>query len=161
MTHCHCGSGIDLDACCLSFISVGGNAPTAEALMRSRYTAHVLGNFDYIEKTCAPEAAAEFNRMDVERCHEDIEWLSLNIQQVTGGGVDDETGQVDFTFCYRYNGQEQVQREIATFCRVDGRWLYKDSDINPKGKPIVVSHIGRNDPCPCGAGKKYKKCCGT
>jgi SEC-C motif-containing protein len=44
---------------------------------------------------------------------------------------------------------------------VDGEWRYDESEVNPKPPPVRVEKIGRNDPCPCGSGKKYKKCCGA
>ena len=49
--------------------------------------------------------------------------------------------------------------ELASFRREEGRWVYVDGDMNPKGPPRQVAKVGRNEPCPCGSGKKYKKCC--
>ncbi|WP_279483989.1 SEC-C metal-binding domain-containing protein, partial [Aureimonas sp. SK2] len=64
-------------------------------------------------------------------------------------------------FRYRLEGRDHVQREIATFRQIDGRWFYDTSEINPKSSPVKVERIGRNDPCSCGSGKKHKKCCGN
>jgi SEC-C motif-containing protein len=55
-----------------------------------------------------------------------------------------------------------VHHEKSRFVRgEDNRWLCADSEMNPKGPQRRVEKIGRNDPCPCGSGKKYKKCCGA
>jgi len=159
MSGCPCNSGLDMDACCLPLIKGSVEASSAEALMRSRYTAYVLGEFDYIERTCDPETAEEFNRMDIERCHSDIKWTGLSVREVKGGKEGDTEGTVDFSFSYQYKGQNNAQREIASFRRAGDRWFYVDSEINPKEKPVTVVHTGRNEPCPCGSGKKYKKCC--
>ena len=86
------------------------------------------------------------------------------------GDHDDSEGQVDFVAYYTKEGVEQTLRESSRFYKVNGRWVYsrKDSTLPPvatlpqvKPKTVVRSEakIGRNDPCPCRSGKKYKKCC--
>lgn len=129
--------------------------------MRSRYAAYIVGNLDHIERTDAPEARAEFDRLDSERFVAEATWLDLKILRVVDGGPEDSTGQVEFTFRYEHRGQVHMQHELAYFCRQDGRWLYQRSAMNPKGEPARVAKPGRNDPCPCGSGRKYKKCCGA
>jgi len=149
MHSCPCGSGLDLARCCAPIIA-GEPAATPEALMRSRYTAFTL----------AEEALASFNRIDIERSLPETTWLGLQVRDVSGGGDGDAVGSVTFSFRYLFKGKEFVQTELARFVRVDGRWLYNDSDINPKSPPVRVVSVGRNEPCLCGSGKKYKKCCG-
>lgn len=159
MTTCPCGSGLDLAGCCGPFIAGTADAPTAEAVMRARYTAFTQGNLDYVERTHAPEIAAEFNRPEAERAAAEVEWDSL---EVTGGAeAGDGTTTVDFTLRFRRHGEDMVQRERAHFRQDGGRWLYVRGDINPKAPPRQVVKVGRNDPCPCGSGKKHKKCCGA
>jgi SEC-C motif-containing protein len=68
---------------------------------------------------------------------------------------------VEFTIRFRREKQDLIQTELASFRRENGEWLYVDGEINPKGPQRMVSKVGRNDPCPCGSGKKAKKCCGT
>ena len=160
MASCPCGSGLALEKCCLPYIN-GDFAPTAESLMRSRYTAFSRGNLDYIEQTLTEHAALSFNRVDMESALPGTQWLGLDIRHTDGGGSNDNTGTVNFAFHYQNQGRNFSQVEIASFQRVDGKWLYDDSVINPKSEPIRVDQIGRNDPCPCGSGKKYKKCCGS
>jgi SEC-C motif domain protein len=160
MSNCMCGSGREFDECCAPLLA-GAAAPTAEALMRSRYSAYTLGQFDHIERTDAPEARADFNRAEVERSAVGTTWLGLKVVRVVAGGVDDQTGQVEFIFRYRQHGKTHAQHELSQFRRENGVWLYESSEMNPKAPPLRVSKINRNDPCRCGSGKKYKKCCGA
>lgn len=160
MTACLCGSGNSLDACCGPLIA-GAPAPTAEALMRSRYTAYATGNIAYVAATHAPEAAADFDEAGSQEMSRKVKWKGLTIEATEAGGPDDDTGTVTFAARFSMQGQESVHREISTFRKVDGRWLYVDGEVNPAVAPRRVEKIGRNDPCPCGSGKKYKKCCGA
>lgn len=159
MSHCPCGSGLDIDTCCGPLIN-GASAKSPEALMRSRYTAFTLGNLDYIEGTCTEEALGTLNRADLERSLPETKWLEMKVRETSGGSVEDVEGTVTFSFRYTYGGREHSQTELGRFVR-QARWLYDGSEINPKGRPVRVASIGRNDPCPCGSGKKYKKCCGA
>lgn len=159
-TPCPCGSGSTLELCCGPILA-GAPAPTAEALMRSRYSAFVLGDLDHVERTHAPEARAGFDRPDMEKTTRAVEWLGLTIAGTSDGGPDDETGTVEFFARFSENGQPNVHHERSTFRREEGRWVYVDGEFNPKGTPHRVMKVGRNDPCPCGSGKKYKKCCGA
>ena len=160
MSECICGSGLGKDTCCARWIA-GTPAPTAEALMRSRYTAYTQGALAYIESTCAPEALAEFDRLDAERFIEKTKWDGLEILRVVDGGPDDETGVVEFRFRCTHDGVPFDQHEISSFVKKDGVWFYVNSEVNPRQAPLRVVHTGRNDPCPCGSNKKYKKCCGA
>ncbi|OAH99066.1 YchJ family protein [Methylomonas methanica] len=157
MTLCPCGSKLEYAECCGPIID-GALAPTAEALMRSRYTAFVQRKLDHIERTHAPEIKDDFNRAEAERMAEECEWRSLEIRNATETG---DTAQVEFTIKFRRDKQDRVQTELASFRRENGEWLYVSGDLNPKVTQRVVSKVGRNDPCPCGSGKKAKKCCGT
>lgn len=160
MSSCSCGSGLASEVCCAPLLA-GQSAATAEALMRSRYAAFVAGDIDYIVRTCSAKALEDFDRAETEPFIRETKWLGLEIHRVTDGGVNDQTGQVDFTFRFRHKGQDYAQREIAEFTRDGSLWLYEESEINPKAPPAQVAHIGRNDPCLCGSGKKHKKCCGS
>jgi len=160
MAQCPCGSGSDFDQCCGPFIG-GVAAPTPEALMRSRYTAFVRCDFDYVEKTHAPEARGEFDRSLAESRNETVQWTGLKVLETTGGGLADDSGTVEFAASYKGDGGPGVHHERSTFRREDGQWLYVDGVIDPKSPPRRTTKVGRNDPCPCGSGKKYKKCCGA
>lgn len=160
MSACVCGSNLEFDACCEPILG-GAEAQTAEALMRSRYAAYVVGNLDHIERSNAAAARESFNRLDAQRVVDETEWLGLTMVRTLDGGPEDETGQVEFIFRYKQQGKKMAQHELAHFVREDGAWRYRDSDMNPKSPPVRVAKSGRNDLCSCGSGKKYKKCCGA
>lgn len=160
MSLCPCGSGRGLEECCGPIVG-GAPAPTAEALMRSRYTAFVLGDMDHIARTHAPEVREDFNAADAKRWSSESKWDGLEIRHIEGGGAGDEAGSVEFVARFRSGGQVHAHHELATFRREDGVWYYVDGQLNPKAAPRHVDKVGRNDPCPCGSGKKYKKCCGA
>ncbi|MCD2177559.1 YchJ family protein [Rhizobium sp. C1] len=155
MIPCPCGSGKLILACCGPILA-GKPAPTAEVLMRSRYTAYATGKLDYIEETCAGPAAKAFDRLEAERSGLGTEWLGLTITGREAGLEGDETGKVSFTFRVRQNGQEVSASEVSLFRKIDRRWFYWDREDKVK-----AGRLGRNDPCPCGSGKKFKACHGA
>jgi SEC-C motif-containing protein len=67
---------------------------------------------------------------------------------------------VEFEATYERNGLRDVHHEQAQFRRVEGQWFYEDGEVAPKTVVRTGPKIGRNDPCPCGSGKKYKHCHG-
>jgi SEC-C motif-containing protein len=67
---------------------------------------------------------------------------------------------VEFEASYERDGLRDIHHERAQFKKVDGQWLYDEGDIVPKTIVRATPKVGRNDPCPCGSGKKYKHCCG-
>lgn len=149
-----CGSGAKFDACCGPILS-GTPAPTAEALMRSRYTAFVRGDVDYITRSYAPKHRASIGN-DLPA----VDWVGLEIIGTTGGGIDDDIGTVDFAARYKTGGAVRIHRENSNFRREDGHWVYIDGEIAPNTPAEKTGKTGRNAPCPCGSGKKFKKCCG-
>lgn len=157
MALCYCGSGLTIDGCCGPILS-GAQASSPEALMRSRYSAYVTGNLDHVERTHAPEIRRDFNRAEAERLASEVEWLGLDVRNAT---EDLDRGTVEFAIRFRRQGQELAQYEVAEFCREDGQWLYAGGRTSANPPPRHVVKIGRNEPCPCGSGKKFKKCCGA
>lgn len=160
VTRCPCGSKALFGGCCGPIIA-GAPAQSAEALMRSRYSAYVVGDFDHIVRSIAPELREQFNLSAVQAMASNLTWLGLEVREVIGGGAEDDKGTVEFSARFTEGGQEKVHHELATFRREDGRWLYAEGRMRPKGKPREVVKIGRNEPCPCGSGKKAKRCCGA
>ena len=135
-------------------------ARTAETLMRSRYTAFVVGDYDYLDRTHAAENRGEPTRPAGAGSETDVEWIGLTICGAAKGGPDDDTGTVEFKARFRQGGATLVHHELSRFRRDDGRWVYVDGTFNPAGKPAPGKKVGRNDPCICGSGKKFKLCCG-
>jgi len=159
MTDCPCGSGKALDACCGPYLSGAAPAPTAEALMRSRYSAFVTKNVDYLEETLLPETRHDFNREHITEWANNSEWTGLEVRTTEAGGEADSEGVVEFIARFRVQGKDYVHHETSTFTRRDGRWFYVDGIMGTR--PRTAPKVGRNEPCPCGSGKKYKKCCGA
>lgn len=165
MQPCACGSGAAFAACCGPLIG-GAPAGTAEALMRSRYTAYVLKDMSHIERTQAAETRLTFDRLAAARTAGTVEWTGLEILATSGGGVADDSGTVEFAAHHRHGGQAHVLREISRFRREQGRWVYVDGQVSVEGETpgtarAGTAKVGRNAPCPCGSGKKFKKCCGA
>lgn len=157
---CPCGAGKEFSACCEPYISGAQAAPTAEALMRSRYTAFVKGRIDYLKLTLTEEQKKAFSARDTEKWARESEWLGLDIKNTEGGGPGDDRGTVEFSAQFKFSGKQQTHYEVAQFHREDGAWRYA-GNIEFKGHTArrTEPKIGRNDSCPCGSGKKYKKCC--
>lgn len=135
-------------------------AATAEELMKTRYAAYALGDIDYIVSSHHPDRAHEVDRANTELWSKQSEWLGLEIVSSEKGGPDDEVGQVEFVARYRLKGATFNHRERAQFQKVGGRWYFVDGK-EIAGPPIRREKLpGRNEPCTCGSGKKFKKCCG-
>ena len=158
---CPCGSGGSLDGCCGPFISGARKPETAEALMRSRYSAYAAGNVDYIVQTHDPKKRLKQLREQVEKWASQAEFTELKIVATEAGGPGDRSGVVEFEATYVEDGQSRTLHERSSFRRAGDQWYYVEGGA-PKAKTVVRSQpkVGRNAPCPCGSGKKYKRCCG-
>jgi len=165
---CPCGSGATAADCCARYFIPDGAevgqaaAPTAEALMRSRYSAYALGAIDHIMATHHPKAQADVDLKSTEKWSREANWVGLEIVSTEAGGEADETGEVEFIARYELAGSPLTHHERAQFRRHDGRWYYWDGAM-VRPRPVVRDQpkVGRNDPCPCGSGQKYKKCHGA
>ncbi|CAA7622664.1 YchJ family protein [Magnetospirillum sp. UT-4] len=158
MTTCPCGSGRDFDACCGPLLA-GAPAPAPEALMRARYVAFLQADMAYLTRTLAPEKQAEFDAVEVEMSAKDASGLGFELRKVESG--EDGTASVEYVARFKVRGEPYLHHELASFRHENGDWLYVDGEVNPRQAPRQVEKVGRNDPCPCGSGKKYKKCCGA
>ena len=157
MHGCPCGSGIPLDGCCGRFLDGGACPETAEELMRSRYTGYATGAVDYLLAT-----QVEQDRAGVERWAREARFLGLEVLGTWDGGPGDERGVVEFAATWESGGARQVHRERSSFERRQGRWIYASGEAL-RGPSVRHEgpRPGRNDPCPCGSGRKFKKCCGA
>jgi SEC-C motif-containing protein len=123
---CPCGSRRSYAECCEPF-HLGHAAPTAEALMRSRYSAFARGLTPYLLSTWHPATRPGRLRLDAG-----MTWRALQIVDTVDGGPADQTGVVEFRAIARSaDGERHVQHERSTFTRVDGRWLYVDGGTGP------------------------------
>jgi SEC-C motif-containing protein len=144
---CPCGSGLSLAGCCGPLLG-GAAAATAEALMRSRYTAYVLGDERYLlaswHRSTRPAAVPMEGRPA---------WCGLELRATVAGRAGDAEGRVEFVARYTEGGRPGVLHETSRFIREGGHWYYLDGRLHAEERP------GRNAPCPCGSGRKFKRCC--
>ncbi len=154
---CPCGSGRTYDLCCGPIITDLKNASGPEALMRSRYTAFCQGEMDHLRASMVEEHRGEFHVQDVLRWNRDTQWLGLEILDASSEG---QSGEVRFKVTFRHRGANQTLTERSRFVQRDGRWYYLDGEHETATQRNESAKVGRNDPCPCGSGKKFKKCCG-
>ncbi len=156
---CPCGSGAAERTCCAPILA-GAVAPTALALMRSRYTAYVRGAIDHVLATHDAATRGTVDVAAVTRWSQDTTWLGLEIVATERGADGDQAGVVEFIARGVTAGAPFAHRERSRFRRSDGRWAYVDGDA--RAAPVVATATpGRNEACPCGSGKKYKRCHGA
>lgn len=159
MVLCPCGSSRPYSDCCEPLITGKRTAETAEQMMRSRYSAYSRVEIDYIYETTHPDHRADYDPDGTRKWAEESEWEGLEIVSTKDGGSKDERGEVEFVARFCEQGVLKSHHEIADFRKLDGKWYFTDGRSAPQ-KPLVSSKIGRNEPCPCGSGAKFKKCCG-
>jgi SEC-C motif domain protein len=143
--NCTCGLDKEYEKCCGAIINGHKDALTPQELMRSRYTAYVKGDGRYLVLS-----AVKANRYDedvelIEEFSNSVQWLKLDVLS----SVNDT---VEFKAYYRDKNGIQVLHEKSNFKKEDDMWRYVDGIL-------YNSKIERNESCPCGSGKKYKKCC--
>ncbi|NNL57592.1 MAG: YchJ family protein [Pseudomonadales bacterium] len=156
MDHCHCGAAAPFADCCEPIILGKQQANTAEQLMRARYSAYVIANIDFLHDSLHPGGRESFDFDATKAWAETSQWQGLQILDSKAGQANDKVGSVEFSARYTdADGQVHQHSERSQFKKVDGNWYFCD------GQSINIDKVGRNDPCPCGSGKKYKKCCGA
>jgi SEC-C motif-containing protein len=153
---CPCGRGPTFAECCEPILQEKRPAATAEELMRSRFTAHVARDFAHLHRTYL-ETSREPYVPDPEVTPRDWTRLVIHAHDV---GPKPDMAYVDFTATYREGDAEHALHEKAEFQRIEGIWFYTRA-VREGPAPIKSAHakVGRNDPCPCGSGKKFKQCC--
>ena len=159
---CPCHSGIALDHCCGLYLkeykstNVGQikGAPSAEKLMRSRYTAYALQDYEYVVNTYTKAKAQHLSTDSIREDSQFTQWISLYIIRSTPSTL---TSEVEFIAFYKVKSEFYCLHENSQFVKEDGLWKYSTGDILAKtGK--IKPH--RNNKCICGSGKKFKRCCG-
>jgi SEC-C motif-containing protein len=159
---CPCESTLPFSECCGPLLAGEQTAATAEALMRSRYTAYTRAALSYLLETWHSSSRPE--AIDVDAIPH---WCGLKIIATEQGQSDDNQGKVEFAATALANDRLVVLRERSRFVREAGRWWYLDGEFLREEQPATAAvpaattKVGRNDPCPCGSGRKFKKCCGA
>lgn len=133
--------------------------------MRSRYTAFTECALDYLQLTHA--TTKPFDREETERFSRGVQWQGLEILSRKLGGIEDQDGEVEFVARYRRAGKDEAMYERSHFKRLDGLWRYvegKVKQLDSGSVPVkprqAAEKVGRNAPCPCCSGLKFKRCCG-
>lgn len=116
---CPCGTGRQYAICCGPLHDGRQTAATAEALMRSRYSAFAVADAEYLLRTWHSTTRPRALTLEPER-----RWTRLDVLAVTGGGLFDTDGAVEFRALYRRRGTAGSLREHSHFVREDGHWFY-------------------------------------
>ena len=123
MSACYCGLDKQYAACCGRLHSEAENAATAEALMRSRYSAYVLKLADYLLATWHPDTRP----VELDLSADDTKWLGLEVKKQAQ--QDGSHANVEFVARYRIAGKGHRLHELSRFVREDGRWYYVDGEL--------------------------------
>ncbi|MFO6422270.1 YchJ family protein [Motilimonas sp. KMU-193] len=156
MSHCHCGNPLPYQECCQPYHLGLKQAPTCEALMRSRFSAYIEQQGDYLFNTWHPDTRHKLTPAALAQSGKETDWRSLNVLASEGGPAD-QAGVVEFVAWFMVDGELQYHHEKSNFSRINGAWVYVDGIFNPKNQSVIP---GRNEPCPCMSKKKFKACCG-
>lgn len=124
---CPCGGGLLYKACCGRYIAGTQKPDTAEELMRSRFTAYVLGQAEYIQATTHPDARSATLLSDIEETIQTIQWRNLRILSTHLGSPRDKIGKVEFQADYTVKDKTQTHHERSRFRRFQGTWHYLDA----------------------------------
>lgn len=147
---CFCCSDRPFNLCCEPVLQDHAKATQPEVLMRSRYTAYVLKNETYLLATWAPLTRPKALALEESK----TKWLGLEVVSSSAVSPDSDTGEVDFRARFIERDMECTMQEKSRFIRHSGLWYYLDGDCE-----ITREKIARNGDCPCGSGKKFKRCC--
>jgi len=143
---CYCGSQQSFDLCCNKFINNHVPPQSAEQLMRSRYSAYILKNENYLlnswHTTTRPDS--------LELTHDSTQWMGLKIIRAS-----DDTVEFVAYFTQDTLNREKIYAlsEISHFSK-ENNWQYLE------GEKVKTVQMTKNMPCPCKSGKKFKRCCG-
>lgn len=146
---CPCHSGKSFENCCNPILKDHSFADTPEKLMRSRYTAFVVQNRDHLLRTWA-----EPHRPNTIEIDDSTVWINLEITEADPPLMDQNIGHVSYIASFLKDGVLHIMKERSNFILMNGLWFYKDGDPT-----VVKSKVAMKAKCPCGSGKKYKRCC--
>ncbi len=158
---CPCKSNKKFMECCGKFLEKKETPKTAEELMRSRYSAYTMGHIDYLFDTHHESTKEELNRDEMTAWSKEASWHGLEIVKTDAGGEKDNQGLVEFICQYQIGEKMERHHEVSSFVKENGKWFFHEGRFVHETIRRESPKIGRNDPCSCGSGKKYKKCCGV
>lgn len=161
---CPCGSDLAYDDCCGPYLDGTKHAQDVASLVRSRYTAFCQRKFDYLLESTHPDFREDLSIENIAKGTEGVTWLRLDLGEssVSKKENGEEFEQISFAAYYEQDNVARQLSETSFFKREQDRLYYVDSVARkPTSYTRPSPKCGRNDPCPCGSGKKYKKCCGA
>lgn len=126
--NCPCSSGKSYELCCQRYHQQQ-QASTAAELMRSRYSAYVLGEVEYLVRTTHPSQRTPSLQAGYQATHDSIRWLGLELLSTFQGTETDKTGKVEFKASYTQDGRHLVHHETSRFKRHGGHWHYLDGEV--------------------------------
>ncbi|KGQ44918.1 preprotein translocase subunit SecA [Gallibacterium anatis] len=147
---CPCQSGLEYQDCCQPLHQYQKIASTAEQLMRSRYSAFVLAEIDYIVKTTVPLQQTLLNSKALYQWARNTEWDGLEIVKVVPE-MDNNHALVEFNAFFLHENKRMTHHELSAFVRIAQQWYFLD--------PTVATKWGLKEPCFCHSGRKFKQCC--
>ncbi|BCE02545.1 YchJ family protein [Marinicellulosiphila megalodicopiae] len=144
---CPCCSQRLFKDCCEPFLNQSLFTETTEQLMRSRYSAYVTANINYLLATTSEQTRNESDKQAMQEWADQARWLKLEV-------LNSNENQIEFKAYYFIGNKVEAIHETSEFIKEGDKWMYLDGDAH-----MHSYDIGRNEPCPCGSGKKFKKCC--
>lgn len=126
---CPCGSQKPYEACCEPY-HLHRDAPTCEALMRSRYSAFVFKRVDYLVETTHPSHRSKHLKEEIAHSCQNIAWTGLEVISTWQGGQNDKVGKVSFKAMFLQDGKEGIHREHSRFKRYGKAWMYVDGEVD-------------------------------
>ena len=158
---CPCGSGAAFAECCEPIIKGTRESETAEELMRARYSAFVTHAIDFVVASTHSRTRKEIDLDFIREWSETSTWQALQILETRQVNANKAFVSFEARFA-NPAGEDQIHREKSLFERENEEWKFVTGDElkNPTVR-YEIPPPGRNDPCPCGSGRKYKKCHGS
>ncbi len=159
MRACYCGSSLAFNFCCQPVIKSIKKAETAEQLMRSRYTAFVIHDISYIQKTVAGDAAVMFSFDDALSWSHAVDWEELQV--LRHQLLSQQRAYVCFKVFMRENGVGLCLYEKSEFKLIQGLWYYTGALSHCVDAKAYrdKKQVTKNDLCPCQSGRRFKHCC--
>lgn len=165
---CPCQSTLSYGQCCEPLLTGKQKPKTAEQLLRARFSAFATANIDYILATHHQKTSDSLDRDEITNWAKGSAWHGIQVVQKEAGEEKDTQGTI--IFCAKYaeltgekKGEIQEHWEKSFFEREpaspSGEWKFLDAQgVHVGTYKRTEPKTGRNDPCPCGSGKKFKKC---
>ena len=149
---CPCCSTKLYGSCCEPLHKEKETANSPEQLMRSRYAAFAKNEIDFLLKTTHSSLKSYTDRAALTTWAKENQWQKLEVIQTTEKKT---SGTVEFKAFFQSTNKDEIHHELSEFIKENHLWYYSKGTIDP----TIDTSIKRNEPCPCGSGKKYKKCC--